>query len=161
MTIREAIRTYRGSFYKALLQAHEQIGKDVQPLFMAYRRADRDHERVLEDVLPGLKTMVAHWFGAEPRPHARHMACIAEERWGNADEIRAALERGFPGLKALDEHTEIPTAFDLLVEQPARQSATAADVREFVGGGMAAQAAVDQVIAEHEAGEGGHGQADA
>lgn len=97
MTIREAIGSYRGSFYKQLLRAHDEA--TVFELCLAYKRADTQHQAVLQAQFPYIDVV----------------ANAVVSRW--PENLRAGLEAAFPGLKALDEETEMPTAFDLLVEQ--------------------------------------------
>lgn len=99
VTIREAIRLYRGSFYKLLLDAHE--AQDYLKLCLAYLKADAQHRAVMCEALPGI----------------HEVAEVLVWRWPGS--VTGCLERAFPGLKALDEQIDDPTEFDLLEEQPA------------------------------------------
>lgn len=99
ITIREAIRLYRGGFYKLLLDAHE--AQDYLKLCLAYLKADAQHRAVLCEALPGI----------------HEVAEVLVWRWPGS--VTGCLERAFPGLKALDQQTDDPTDFDLLEAQPA------------------------------------------
>lgn len=97
-TIREAIDTYRGDFYRRLLAAHDS-GKPFE-LCLAYCWADSRHQVVLDEAFPGIEVLVGFLLHRGPT------------------DMRSALEAAFPGLAALDEPTDNPTGFDLLEEQP-------------------------------------------
>lgn len=97
ITIREAIETYRGSFYKQLLRAHDEA--TIFELCLAYKRADPQHQAVLQEHFPDIDTV----------------ANALVSRWPL--KLAGRLEVAFPGLRALDEQTDMPTEFDLLEEQ--------------------------------------------
>lgn len=107
ITIREAITTYRGGFYKELLRAHES--GSVLELCLCFKRANERHRPALERIFPGLGYTIYD-------RSRRAVADIIISDWPM--DLSGGLERAFPGLKALDELTDNPTGFDLLVEQP-------------------------------------------
>lgn len=91
MTVREAIKTYRGDFYNALVRAYDcgTTGEFLE----AYGRADRRHGALLEQAFPRI-----------------------EETPVTKATIRAGLIAAFPGLAHLDDETDDPTDFDLATD---------------------------------------------
>lgn len=110
MTIREAVRAYHGGFYNRLVDVHlyqertnESKGEICSPviaLAVAFDKADARHRAALRAVFPGIE------------------AVATTVLWKWPLDLRAGLERAFPGLTSLDHGTDNPTDFDLLEEQP-------------------------------------------